>query len=332
MVGAIASGNCAILKPSEKAPHASRIISKIISENFNPHYISVVEGDREIAHDLLNEKFDYIFFTGGSSIGKIVAAAAAQHLIPCTLELGGKNPCIVDSNVHVEHAAKRIVWGKFLNAGQSCVAPDYLLVDSKVKQKLLFCIKKSIRIFYGEDPSKSPDYGRIINKDHYIRLSRFLDQKKIIIGGETDPDSLYIAPTVIEIVTLEDPIMDEEIFGPILPVLGYSDLAEAISIINGRPKPLALYFFSRNKNLQSRVLRETVSGGGCINDTVLHETIAALPFGGVGESGIGKYHGKAGFDAFSHKRSILQRSFLFDPFFRYPPYKRNHFRLIKWFF
>ncbi len=329
LVGAVAAGNCAILKPSEEAPHTSRIIAKIINKNFDSRFLSVVEGDRETAQELLKEKFDYIFFTGGPVAGKLAMAAAAKHLTPVTLELGGKNPCIVDFDVHLEHAARRIVWGKFFNAGQSCVAPDYLLVDARIKQDLLLQIERCVQEFYGADPSQSPDYCRIINENHFLRLTRLLDQKKIVIGGKTNPDTRYIAPTVIEEVSLDDPLMEEEIFGPILPVIEYNDLTEAIAFVNERPKPLALYFFSRNKKLQARVFRDTYSGGGCINDTVLHESITALPFGGVGESGIGRYHGKASFDTFSYKRSILRRSFLFDPFFRYLPYLTN-LKLIKW--
>jgi len=321
LVGAIAAGNCSVLKPSEIAPHTSYAIAKIIGENFDPCYVSVIEGGVETSQTLLAERFDYIFFTGGTRVGKIVMEAAAKQLTPVTLELGGKNPCIIDSDVHIEYTARRIVWGKFFNAGQTCVAPDYLLVEKATKKKLLERIKKYIREFYGDDPSKSPDYARIINEIHFNRLSALLKEGDIIIGGDTNLAERYIAPTVLDNISLNNKIMGEEIFGPILPVIEYRDLSEAISIVNQRPKPLALYFFSKNRKHQERVLLETSSGGGSINDTFVHILSTTLPFGGVGESGIGNYHGKASFDTFSHKKSILKKTFLFDIKLRCPPYK-----------
>lgn len=321
LVGAIAAGNCAILKPSEIASHTSNVLADIIQKHFDPAYIAVIEGGVETSQQLLAEKFDHIFFTGGTAIGKIVMEAAAKHLTPVTLELGGKSPCIVDADINIEHTARRITWGKFINAGQTCIAPDYLLVDKTIKQDLLDSIQKCIREFYGDEPVSSPDYGRISNKKHFSRLAEFLKDGEIIIGGETNPDECYIAPTVIDRVSLEDPVMQEEIFGPILPVIGYSDVTEAIAIINERPKPLALYLFSRNKNLQERVCWETSSGGVCINDTVMQVAVSSLPFGGVGDSGIGSYHGKASFDTFSHYKSVLNRSFRLDPKWRYAPYE-----------
>ncbi len=321
LVGAIAAGNCAILKPSEIAPHTSHVLADIIQKHFDPAYIAVVEGGVETSQKLLAEKFDHIFFTGGTAIGKIVMEAAAKHLTPVTLELGGKSPCIVDSDINVEHTARRITWGKFINAGQTCIAPDYLLVDKTIKQDLLDNIQKCIREFYGDNPVSSPDYARIINHKHLDRLREFLKDGEIIIGGETNPDDCYIAPTVIDNVSLEESVMQNEIFGPILPVISYTDVTEAIAIINERPKPLALYLFSRNKNLQKRVLQETSSGGVCINDTVMHFTVPSLPFGGVGDSGIGNYHGKASFDTFSHYKSVLNTSLRSDPKWRYAPYK-----------
>ncbi|MBD3562766.1 aldehyde dehydrogenase family protein, partial [Planktothrix sp. FACHB-1355] len=270
---------------------------------------------------LLKEKFDRIFFTGGTNVGKIVMEAAAKHLTPVTLELGGKSPCIVDADTQIEIAARRIAWGKFINAGQTCIAPDYLLVNHNIKKDLLDAIKKCIQEFYGDDPAKSPDYTRIINKKHFSRLAAFLKDGEIIVGGETDAENNYIAPTVIDNVSLDAPIMQEEIFGPILPVITYNDLTEAISIVNDRPKPLALYFFSKNKDRQERILRETSSGGVCINDTIMHIGIPELPFGGVGDSGIGAYHGKTSFDTFSHQKSVLKNSFLVDMKLRYAPYQ-----------
>jgi aldehyde dehydrogenase (NAD+) len=325
LVGAMAAGNCALLKPPIATPHSSRIIAKIIGDHFEPAYISAVEGGAEAGQMLLEEKFDYIFFTGGPATGRLVMRAAAKHLTPVTLELGGKNPCIVDVDTHLDYTARRIVWGKFFNAGQSCVAVDYLLVDKAIKKQLLDRIVTYIAEFYGADPSLSPDYARIVDETHFDRLSRLLGQGKIIIGGQADRVSRYIAPTVIDGITGHEPIMEDEIFGPLLPVIEYDDLTEAIAVVNARPKPLALYFFSRDKEKQARVLSETSSGGGCMNDTVIHET-TGLPFGGAGESGMGTYHGKASFDTFSRERSIIKSGFLLDVKLRYPPYKGH----LKW--
>lgn len=326
LAGALAAGNCALLKPPIDAPCSTRVIAKLIADNFDPAYISVVEGGAETGRMLLDEKFDYIFFTGGPATGKIVMAAAAKHLTPVTLELGGKNPCIVDADTRLDYTARRIVWGKFFNAGQSCVAVDHLLVDKRIKHPLLERIAATITEFYGPDPSRSPDYGRIVNEPHFDRLVRLLGAGRIISGGQTDRAERYIAPTVIDGIKGSEPIMEDEIFGPLLPVIEYDGLTEAISLVNSRPKPLALYFFSRDKRKQERVLRETSSGGCCINDTVIHETSVRLPFGGVGESGMGKYHGKASFDTFSHKKAVVKNGFLFDIRLRYPPY-RDH---LKW--
>jgi acyl-CoA reductase-like NAD-dependent aldehyde dehydrogenase len=328
LVGALAAGNCAVLKPSIAAPHTSRIITKLISENFDPAYVSILEGGAETAQALLAERFDYVFFTGGVASGKLVMAAAAKHLTPVTLELGGKNACIVDADAPLDITARRIVFGKFFNAGQSCVAVDYLLVDRRIKQALLSRILKYTVEFYGEDASRSPDFGRIVNEHHFDRLLGLLHAGDIIIGGGSDRASRYIAPTVIDGITGGEPIMGDEIFGPLLPVIAYDDLSEAIEFVNSRPRPLALYFFSRDKTRQERVLAETYSGGGCINDTVVHFTVTGLPFGGVGDSGIGKYHGKASFDTFTHERSIIRNNFLVDVFLRYPPYK-DHLRWLK---
>lgn len=328
LVGAIAAGNCAIIKPSEIAPHTSGIVAKIITKYFQPAYIAVVEGGVEASQKLLAEKFDRIFFTGGTAVGKIVMEAAAKHLTPVTLELGGKSPCIVDTDINFEHTGRRITWGKFINAGQTCIAPDYLLVDKKIKKNLIDSLEKSLKEFYGDNPANSPDYARIISQKHFDRLSKFLEDGEVIIGGETKSSERYIAPTIIDNVSLEDSVMQEEIFGPILPIIEYSDIAEAIALINSKPKPLALYLFSQNKNLQKRVLQETSSGGVCINDTIMHVGVTSLPFGGVGDSGIGNYHGKASFDTFSHHKSVLQNSFWLDLKFRYAPYQ-NKLPLIK---
>ncbi|MHC5725124.1 MAG: aldehyde dehydrogenase [Nostoc sp.] len=321
LIGAIAAGNCAIIKPSEIASHTSHIIAEIIAKHFDPAYIAVVEGDVEASQKLLAEKFDHIFFTGGTAVGKIIMAAAAKYLTPVTLELGGKSPCIIDSDINLEHTIRRITWGKFINAGQTCIAPDYLLIDKKIKKDLIDGLKKCLKEFYGDNPVNSPDYARIISQKHFDRLVNFLKDGEVIIGGETQPSERYIAPTVIDNVSLEDSVMQEEIFGPILPIIEYSDIAEAIALINSRPKPLALYLFCQNKNLQKRVLQETSSGGVCINDTMMQFGLSSLPFGGVGDSGIGNYHGKASFDTFSHDKSVLQNSFWLDLKWRYAPYK-----------
>ena len=321
LVGAIAAGNCAILKPSELAPHTSSVLANLFQKNFDPAYIAVVEGGVETSQLLLQEKFDHIFFTGGTAVGKIIMAAAAKHLTPVTLELGGKSPCIVDADINLEHTAKRITWGKFINAGQTCIAPDYLLVDKTIKKDLVETIKNCLQEFYGNDPANSPDYARIISKTHFSRLAAFLNDGEIVTGGKTDPESLYISPTVIDNISVDAPAMQEEIFGPILPIIEYNSLSEAIAFVNERPKPLALYLFSKNKDYQQRVLRETSSGGVCINDTVMQVGVPDLPFGGVGASGMGSYHGKASFDTFSHQKSVLKKSFLMDLKWRYAPYE-----------
>ena len=321
LVGAIAAGNCAILKPSEISSHTSRAMAYIVENTFEPDYIAVVEGGIDASQALLAEKFDHIFFTGGAQVGKIIMTAAAKHLTPVTLELGGKSPCIVDADVDLEKASRRIAWGKFMNAGQTCVAPDYLLVDRTIKAELVTAFKSTLQAFYRDDPAQSPDYARIISDKHYQRLIDLLGQGKIIIGGQTNPAERYIAPTLIEGIALEDPVMQEEIFGPILPVIEYTSLDQAIAMINQRPNPLALYFFSENKERQAKVLRETSSGAACINETLMHLGVSSLPFGGVGDSGMGAYHGKTGFDTFSHHKSVLRKPFWLDIPTRYPPYK-----------
>ncbi|MFP4121970.1 aldehyde dehydrogenase [Coleofasciculus sp.] len=320
LVGAIAAGNCAVLKPSEISAHTSAAIANLIQKTFDPAYIAVVEGDADTSKALLAEKFDHIFFTGGTAIGKIVMEAAAKHLTPVTLELGGKSPCIVDADTDLKDTAKRITWGKYLNAGQTCIAPDYLLVDRRIKSDLLTEVQKCVQYFYGQEPEQSPDYARIISHRHFDRLVPLLKDGEIVIGGQTRPEDKYIAPTVIDGVSWDSPIMEEEIFGPILPVLEYQDLNDAIAQINARPKPLALYLFSKDKHKQQQVLQQTSSGGVCLNDTVMQVGVTTLPFGGVGDSGMGNYHGKASFDTFSHFKSVLKKGFWFDLNWRYPPY------------
>jgi aldehyde dehydrogenase (NAD+) len=320
LVGAIAAGNCALLKPSELAPATSRVIAELIAKTFDPAYITTVEGGVEVSQAVLAEKFDHIFFTGGTAIGKIVMAEAAKHLTPVTLELGGKSPCIVDTDIQIEYTARRIVWGKFLNAGQTCIAPDYLLVNRQIKPALLNAMKTAAQEFYGADPSQSPDYARIVSDRHFERLAQLLADGKPVIGGTTNPAERYIAPTILDQVAIDAPIMQAEIFGPILPVLEYDEMAEAIDLINAQSKPLALYLFTRNVQLQRQILEQTSSGGVCINDTIMQIAPSTLPFGGVGDSGIGRYHGRASFDTFSHFKSVMVKNFWFDVKWRYAPY------------
>ncbi len=320
LIGAIAAGNCAVVKPSAYSPATSSVIAKIIGECFNEEYIAVIEGGREANNALLDGKFDYIFFTGSVAVGKTVMAAAAVNLTPVTLELGGKSPCIVARDANLELAARRIVWGKFLNAGQTCVAPDYLMVHSDVKEELLENMKKCIKEFYGDLPCKNEDLARIINEKHFKRLSAFLKCGEIVTGGETHKDELRISPTIIDHITWEDPLMKEEIFGPILPVLEFKELSEVISTVSSHPKPLALYLFTTSRVVEKRIVDSISFGGGCINDTMVHLATPLMPFGGVGDSGMGGYHGKSSFDTFTHQKSILKKSNLVDIKLRYPPY------------
>jgi acyl-CoA reductase-like NAD-dependent aldehyde dehydrogenase len=291
----------------------------MVSEYFPPEYVTVVEGGREEVEMLLRERFDYVFFTGSTSVGRAVMQAAARHPIPVTLELGGKSPCIVCSDVNVETAARRIMWGKCLNAGQTCVAPDFVLVDERIKDSLLQALERALRRFFGESVQSSKDFGRIVNRKHFERLVSYFPQGRIVYGGEYDERDLFIAPTIMTDVDPGSPLMQEEIFGPILPVLAFGDLGDVISMLRDRPEPLALYLFTKDSRIQNQVVEQTASGGVCINDTVTHILGKDLPFGGVGASGMGAYRGKAGFDCFTHYKSVLRRSMLVDPAFRYPP-------------
>jgi aldehyde dehydrogenase (NAD+) len=319
LAGAIAAGNCACLKMSEHAPRTSSAVAEMIRAVFPEEYVCVVEGPKEAAEALIQLKFDHIFFTGSAPVGKAVMRAAAENLTPVTLELGGKCPCLVCDDATPEVAARRILWGKFINAGQACVAPDFLLVDKRITERLMEEMIKALHRFYGDDPRQSPDYGRIIDRRHFDRLVAFLNDGKAVTGGTHDARELYIAPTILTGVKRSAPVMQEEIFGPILPVIEYDNLDEALAWLGGLPSPLALYLFSNKRELQDRVIAKTRSGSVCINDTVLQITAKHLPFGGTGESGFGSYHGKAGFDCFSHARAILKRPEVFDPAGRYPP-------------
>lgn len=329
LVGAISAGNSVVIKPSKYSPNTNIVLKKIIKECFSIEQVDIIyeDGGREAIKEILEQKFDYIFFTGSVGTGRIVMEAAAKNLTPITLELGGKSPCIVDKDADVELSAKRIVWGKFLNAGQTCVAPDYLLVNSLVKLKLIDAIKKYIKQFYGEHPKESPDYPRIINVKQFDRLKSYLQKGNVILGGNNIREELYFEPTIIDNITLEDEIMNEEIFGPIFPIIEFENLNEAINLINSRPKPLALYYFSKSKESQEIILRNTTSGGACINDTVIQVASHYIPFGGVGESGMGGYHGESSFETLSHYKSVIKRGTL-DINFRYAPYK-DKFNLLK---
>ncbi|UDI77907.1 aldehyde dehydrogenase [Staphylococcus taiwanensis] len=333
LIGAIAAGNTAIIKPSELTPNVSKVIRQIIEDVFISDYISVIEGGIEETQTLIHLPFDYMFFTGSEKVGQIIYEAASKHLVPVTLGLGGKSPVIVDDTANIKVSSDRISFGKFTNAGQTCVAPDYILVNRKVKHQLIDALKHSIHEFYGNDIEKSPDFGRIVNDKHFNRLNDLLNvhQNNIIFGGHTNEQHRYIAPTILDGITLDSKIMQEEIFGPILPIITYDDFNEAIDIIQSKSKPLSLYLFSEDENTTHRVLNELSFGGGAINDTLMHLANPKLPFGGVGMSGIGQYHGKYTFDTFSHKKSYIFKSTRLDSSIIYPPYK-GKFKYIRTFF
>lgn len=324
LVGAIAAGNTAVIKPSEVSKHTGELIVDLIQENFEEGFVRAVFGGIEESTALLEQRFDYIFFTGGTGIGRIYYQAAAKHLTPVTLELGGKSPCIVDKNIHLDYTAKRVTWGKWTNAGQTCVAPDYLLVHKDSKAKVLDKMKRNIEAFFGKDPQKSPDYGRIISPRHFDRLAKFLEDGNVVVGGQHDKDDLYIAPTILDGISLDDPIMQEEIFGPILPVIEFSNISEVLDLVNNHfEKPLALYVFSEDSSFSEEILNKTSSGGSCVNDTLMHLGNPNLPFGGVGESGIGAYHGESSFTTFSHQKAVYKKSTMMDMAIRYAPFKNN---------
>lgn len=322
LVSAVAAGNCAVLKPSSSTPHVSDVIRAVVADAFEKGYVSVVEGGREAMTGLLAEPFDYIFFTGSAAAGRAVMTAAARNLTPVTLELGGKSPCIVHRDAKLPMACRRIAWGKFLNAGQTCVAPDYLLVHRSLREKLLAGLKDTITEFYGTEPIESPDFGRIVNERAAQRLSDILqkDAAHIVAGGRCEPQECYVAPTLLDDVLPTDACMQEELFGPILPILYYDDIEEAIRFINARPKPLALYVFTESRRISRQVLQGTTSGGACVNDTINHLATPYLPFGGVGESGMGAYHGRFGFETFSHAKGVLTKTTRFNAQPVFPPF------------
>jgi aldehyde dehydrogenase (NAD+) len=323
LVGAMAAGNGAVLKPSELTSNVSALLFELVQATFEEGYIAVVEGGVEVSQALLEEKFDYIFFTGSVAVGRMVMQAAAKHLTPVTLELGGKSPTIVDEDANLEIAAKRIAWGKFTNAGQTCVAPDYLLIHKNVKEEFTRRFQTYIKEFYGENPLESEHYARIVSERHFKRLAGFLQHGTAVIGGKMNAEKLMISPTLLDGVTWDSPIMQEEIFGPILPMMEFSTLDEAIQHVQHSPNPLALYYFSESADKQEKVLESIPFGGGCINDTLMHLANPNLPFGGVGNSGIGSYHGKSSFEIFSHQKSVLKQTTKIDPPFRYPSFKHG---------
>ncbi|WP_417556894.1 aldehyde dehydrogenase [Mesoflavibacter zeaxanthinifaciens] len=333
LIGAVAAGNTVVLKPSELTPNTSALLTKIIKIVFPPEFVTVVEGGVDTSTKLLNQVWDYIFFTGSVGVGKIVAKAAAPNLTPITLELGGKNPCIIDKTANIKLAAKRIVWGKFINAGQTCIAPDYILIDATIKEKFYKVLEDEIISAYSKNPQQSADFARIINEKNFNRLVEMLVDENCVIGGKTSIEDIYISPTIIDEPTLDSKVMEDEIFGPILPVISFKNLNEINNIINNYPKPLSLYVFSTNTTQAKKLIKEFSFGGGCINDTVVHFANHKLPFGGVGNSGIGAYHGKYTFDTFSHKKAIVKKANWLDIPLRYAPYTgklKKLKSLLKW--
>lgn len=333
LISAVAAGNQVVLKSSELTPKTSEIIAKIIERTFHNNHVEVIEGGVEVTQNLLSQRWDYIFFTGSVPVGKIVAKAAAENLTPVTLELGGKNPCIIDETANLKLAAKRIVWGKFINAGQTCIAPDYILIQKNMKSHFLEFMKEEITKAYGENPKLSPDYARIINQKNWLRLVNMIEEDKVIFGGQTEIENCYISPTLIDESSVDSLIMKEEIFGPLLPILSYENEAEIEHIISKYEKPLSLYVFTESHSFAQKIIKKYSFGGGCINDTVIHFSNKRLPFGGVGHSGIGAYHGSLSFDTFSHKKGIVKKANWLDLPMRYAPYNdklKTIKKLLKW--
>lgn len=333
LISAVAAGNQVVLKPSELTPNTSKILAKIIQKTFQENHVTVVEGGVDVNQKLLAQRWDYIFFTGSIAVGKIVAKAAAENLTPVTLELGGKSPCIIDETANLKLAARRIVWGKFLNAGQTCIAPDYILIQKDMKSHFVNYLKEEISKAYGENPMQSPDYARIINQKNWQRLVSLIDPEKVIFGGQSDAETCYIAPTLIAENSLESLVMKEEIFGPLLPILTYENETDIATVIHNFEKPLALYVFTDNKKFAQKIIQDYSFGGGCINDTLVHFSNSRLPFGGIGHSGIGAYHGRLSFDTFSHKKGIVKKANWLDLPMRYAPYKdklASIKKLLKW--
>ena len=331
LIDAIAAGNTAVVKPSAYAPCTFNVMKTMIEECFPAHYVAVVDGGRAENQALLQQRFDMIFFTGGKTVGREVLRHAAEYLTPVTLELGGKSPCIVDSTAKIRLAAKRIVFGKYLNCGQTCVAPDYILCDKRIRDELITAILAEIEKQFGKEPLKNPNYGKIINEKHFERILGLINGEKLVYGGQSEPESLRIAPTVLNNITWDDAVMSEEIFGPLLPILTFDTLDEALDTVESHPHPLALYFFSEDKAAQKKVLDTCRFGGGCINDTIIHLATSDMPFGGVGESGMGSYHGRVGFETFSHYRSIVDKKTWMDLPIRYQKYTRLKEKMMRMF-
>lgn len=333
LVGALAAGNCCVVKPSAYSPATSGVMAGLIREAFPEEYVSVVEGGRQENQSLLNQRFDYIFFTGGVTVGKMVMEKASAHLTPVTLELGGKSPCVVDRTADLKLAARRLVFGKYLNCGQTCVAPDYVLAEESIKEEFLGYVKQEIVKQFGENPLENPSYGKIVNRKHFERLKGLMDadREKLVWGGTCEEETLRIAPTVLDKVTAEDAVMQEEIFGPIMPVLSVKNMDEARAFIKNREKPLALYIFTSDKRTEQRFLKEVPFGGGCVNDTIIHLATSNMGFGGVGNSGMGSYHGKKSFETFSHEKSIVKKYTWIDMPMRYQPYTKMKEKLVRMF-
>jgi aldehyde dehydrogenase (NAD+) len=329
LVGAIAAGNCAVLKPSEVSAHTSAALGRLLPKYLDGECFSVIEGGVDETTALLRERFDHVFYTGNGTVARVVMEAAAKHLTPVTLELGGKSPCIVDDDVDLTVAARRIVWGKFLNAGQTCIAPDYVLVHESREQDLLGAMKAALREFYGDDPRQTPDYGRVINERHVRRLAALLGSGELVTGGQTDEASHYVAPTILRGVAPDSPVMQDEIFGPILPVLTVPSMDAAIAFVNARPKPLALYVFTKRQAVEEKIIAETSSGGVCVNAVLWQIANPGLPFGGVGPSGMGAYHGRTSFETFSHRKAVVTKSTAVDPKLAYPPYTKLKTALLR---
>jgi aldehyde dehydrogenase (NAD+) len=329
LVGAVAAGNCAVLKPSEVTPNTSAALARIVPEYLDREAVALVEGGVEETTALLEERWDHIFYTGNGNVGRIVMQAAARNLTPVTLELGGKSPCIVDDDVDVAVAARRIAWGKWVNAGQTCVAPDYVLVKREREEELVDALSRSANAFYGDDPSQSPHFARIVNERHAERVAKLIDDGTPVFGGQSDTSSCYVAPTVLRNVATDSEAMRTEIFGPVLPVIPVESIDEAIDFVNRREKPLALYVFTRRAEVEEEVVGRTSSGGVCVNGTLMHIGNPVLPFGGVGPSGMGAYHGRFTFETFSHRKSVMTMGFRFDPKFLYPPYTKRREKLAR---
>ncbi len=331
LIGALAAGNCCVVKPSAYAPATSAVLAQMISETYKEEYVAVVEGGREENQNLLEQRFDYIFFTGGVRVGRLVMEKASAHLTPVTLELGGKSPCIVEHTADLKLTARRLVFGKYLNCGQTCVAPDYVLVEQEAEEELLHHIKREIVRQFGKKPLLNPSYGKMINQKHFDRVIGLINQKKVVHGGEWDAQTLQIAPTVLRGVTAEDALMQEEIFGPLLPIITVSSMKEAYTFVKHRPKPLALYLFTSDARIEERFLGQLSFGGGCVNDTIIHLATSEMGFGGVGSSGMGSYHGRKSFETFSHEKSIVKKFTWLDLPMRYQPYYKIKERLVRMF-